>query len=247
MRIAFLADIHANLEALNACLDDVTKRQIDKLVFLGDIVGYGADPCRCVDVVRDYCTRGSVAVLGNHDEASCGDTKFKLTSAAGAAIAWTRSVLTSDQIAFLKALPLHVTDENRLYVHASAADSASFPYIHSLREAGESLQATGAFFTVVGHVHDPALYHISATGKVMGFIPISDTPIPLSSQRRWLAVMGAVGQPRDRNPAAAYGVYDTKSAEITFVRVGYDIETAQSKIRAAGLPDLLWQRLATGI
>ena len=247
MRIAFLADIHANLEALNACLADVEKRRIDKLVFLGDIVGYGADPGPCVEVVRDYCGKGAVAVLGNHDEAASGETKFKLNSVAGAAIAWTRSVLKPDQVAFLKALPLQVTDDKRLYVHASAADSASFPYIHSLREAGESLQATPAVFTVVGHVHDPALYHISATGKVMGFIPIADTPIPLSSQRRWLAVMGAVGQPRDRNPSAAYGVYDTKLAEITFVRVPYDIETAQNKIRAAGLPDLLWQRLATGI
>jgi diadenosine tetraphosphatase ApaH/serine/threonine PP2A family protein phosphatase len=247
MRIAFLADIHANLEALNACLTDVDKRHIDKLVFLGDIVGYGADPGPCIEVVRAFCAKGAVAVLGNHDEAASGETKFKLNNVAGAAIAWTRSVLKPDQIAFLKALPLQLTDEKRLYVHASAADSASFPYIHSLREAGGSLQATTALFTVVGHVHDPALYHISATGKVMGFIPIADTPIPLSSQRRWLAVMGAVGQPRDRNPAAAYGVFDTSTSEVTFVRVPYDIETAQNKIRAAGLPDLLWQRLATGI
>ncbi len=246
MRIAFLADIHANLEALNACLADLEGRSIDKLVFLGDIVGYGADPGPCVDVVRDYCARGAVALLGNHDEAASGDTKFKLNSAAGAAISWTRSVLNAEQLAFLRALPLQVTDEKRLYVHASAANSATFPYIHSLREAGESLQATPAAFTVVGHVHDPALYHISATGKVMGFIPISFTPIPMSSQRRWLAVMGAVGQPRDGNPSAAYGILDTASAEVTFVRVPYDIDTAQAKIRAAGLPDVLWKRLAVG-
>ena len=246
MRIAFLADIHANLEALKACLADIERQKVDKLVFLGDIVGYGADPGPCVDAVRAYCEKGAVALIGNHDEAASGDTQFKMSSVAGAAISWTRAALSAEQIAFLKALPLKITDEKRLYVHASAADSAAFPYIHSLREAGESLQATPAVLTVVGHVHDPALYHISATGKVMGFIPIAFTPIPLSSQRRWLAVMGAVGQPRDGNPAATYGIFDTAVQEITFVRVPYDVETAQGKIRAAGLPDMLWKRLAAG-
>lgn len=246
MRIAFLADIHANYEALEACLADMSRRSIDRYVFLGDIVGYGADPAACVDLVREYCDSGALALMGNHDEAASGDSSFSLNSVAGAALDWTRTVLNPDQIAFLKALPMQLSDEKRLYVHASAADSGSFPYIHSLREAGESLQATGQALTVVGHVHEPALYHISATGKVMGFIPIAGTPIPLSSQRRWLAVMGAVGQPRDRNPAAACGVYDTSTNEITFVRVPYDIEKAQQKIRAAGLPDILWKRLQSG-
>ena len=95
-------------------------------------------------------------------------------------------------------------------------------------------------------MHDPALYHIAVTGKVMGFIPIAGTPIPLSSQRRWLAVMGSVGQPRDGNPAAAYAILDTQRNEITFVRVPYDIERAAAKIRAAGLPETLWKRLSVG-
>ena len=246
MRIAFFADIHANLEALEACLADASRRQADKLVFLGDIVGYGADPGACVDIVATHCTAGALALLGNHDEAAAGESRFSLSNVAGAAIAWTRTALTPDHHAFLKALPLKITEGKHLYVHASAADSAAFPYVHSLREAAESLQATPANVTFVGHVHDPALYHISATGKVMGFIPIAGAPIPLSSQRRWLAVMGAVGQPRDHNPAAAYGIFDAARNEVTFVRVPYDVEKAQQKIRAAGLPDILWQRLATG-
>lgn len=246
MRIAFLADIHANFEAFEACLADISRQGVDKYVFLGDIVGYGADPGRCVDLVAEYCERGAVALMGNHDEAASGDSAFSLNSVAGAALDWTRTVLTAEQTAFLKALPMQVADGKRLYVHASAADSGNFPYIHSLREAAESLQATPLTLTIVGHVHEPALYHISATGKVMGFIPISGTPIPLSSQRRWLAVMGAVGQPRDRNPAAAYGIYDEAKAELTYVRVPYDVDKAQQKIRAAGLPDVLWKRLATG-
>ncbi len=245
MRIAFLADIHANLEALEAVRRDAAGRAIDRTIFLGDIVGYGADPGACVDIVRDACAAGAGGLLGNHDEA-VDASRFKLNGNAEAAIQWTRAVLSADQKAFLAGLPLSITDESRLYVHASAAKSASFPYVHGLHEARDSLMATDAKLAVVGHVHAPALYHMTVTGKVMGFVPIIDTPIPLSTQRRWLAVMGAVGQPRDGNPAAAYGIYDTATNEMTFARVPYDIERAAAKIRAAGLPDNLWQRLSTG-
>jgi diadenosine tetraphosphatase ApaH/serine/threonine PP2A family protein phosphatase len=245
MRIAFLADIHANLEALRACLTDAQSRSIDRYVYLGDIVGYGADPGACIDIVAEACDQGASALMGNHDQAVI-KSAFKLNDAAQAAITWTQSKLGPEQKAFLTGLPLTVADGERLYVHASAQTPAAFPYIHSLREASDSLIATAAKLTVCGHVHDPALYHIAVTGKVMGFIPISGTPIPLSSQRRWLAVMGSVGQPRDGNPAAAYGILDTKTAEVTYLRVPYDIDGAAAKIRAAGLPDSLWKRLSVG-
>lgn len=245
MKIAFLADIHANLEALRACLADAATRSIDRYVYLGDIVGYGADPGACVDIVAEACGQGAGALLGNHDQAVI-QSEFKLNDAAQTAITWTQSRLGPAQKAFLAGLPLTVADGERLYVHASAQSPASFPYIHGLREASDSLISTPAKLTVCGHVHDPALYHIAVTGKVMGFIPISGTPIPLSSQRRWLAVMGSVGQPRDGNPAAAYGILDTKMAEVTYVRVPYDIDGAAAKIRAAGLPESLWKRLSVG-
>ena len=245
MRIAFLADIHANLEALNACLADARRRRAERLVFLGDIVGYGADPGPCVDIVAEACGRGALALMGNHDQA-VRQTGFALSSVAATAILWTQSVLGQSQKSFLEGLPLTIDDGGRLYVHSSANTPEHFSYVHGLREASDSLVATAARLTVCGHVHDPALYHIAVTGKVMGFIPIANTPIPLSSQRRWLAVMGAVGQPRDGNPAAAYGILDTTTNEITYVRVPYDVDTAAAKIRAAGLPEILWQRLAKG-
>lgn len=245
MRIAFLADIHANLEALTACLADLARQQVDRLVFLGDIVGYGADPKACLDVVREKCASGAVVVRGNHDEAM-GISAFKASDTAAKALSWTQTRLSADERSWLANLPMEINEGNLLFVHASAAKPGMFPYIHGLRDAGESLTATKAFITFVGHVHDPALYHISATGKVMGFIPIVNAGIPLSPQRRWLAVMGAVGQPRDGNPAAAYGILDTKTNEVSYIRVPYDIEGAAAKIRAAGLPDILWQRLAAG-
>ena len=245
MRIAFLSDIHANLEALEACLASAVERKADRLVFLGDIVGYGGDPAQCVDRVRDACRRGAVIVRGNHDEA-VGVSRFRLNAAAEAAIAWTRSVLDAEAKAFLVGLPLTHTEEDRLYVHASAADPGTFPFVETVDEAVACLAATKARLTVVGHVHAPAIYTLSATGKVVRFVPTSDAPIPILSQRRWLAVMGAVGQPRDGNPAAAYGMLDVGRAEMSFVRVAYDIERAASRIRAAGLPASLWQRLAQG-
>ena len=250
MRIAFLADIHANLEALTACLDDARARKADQIVFLGDVVGYGADPAACIDAVRAACAKGALAVRGNHDEAVVGATRFRLNEVAGAAVRWTRSVLGAEDKQFLADLAMTIDDGDRLYVHASARNSTAYPYIHDLLEASASLTATKAQTTFVGHVHDPALYHIAVTGKVMRFIPVAETPIPLSLQRRWLAVMGAVGQPRDGNPAAAYAILDTgldtATSEITYLRVPYDVDRAAGKIRAAGLPDILWKRLSMG-
>lgn len=246
MRIAFLADIHGNLEALQACLADAHARGAERLVFLGDIVGYGADPVACVDMVAEACGAGALAIKGNHDEAVIGPTRFRLNETAEKAVRWTAAVLGDTHKAFLAALPMMVGEDGRLYVHASAAHAESYPYVTGLDEAVDSLQATKAQITICGHVHTPALYNLAVTGKIMQHIPVTGMDIPLLSQRRWLAVMGAVGQPRDGNPAAAYGLFDSEKATLTYVRVPYDVEKAQEKIRKAGLPDSLWKRLAVG-
>ena len=245
MKIAFLADIHGNLEALEACLESIGDRGIGKLVFLGDIVGYGADPAACIAIVRQARELGATVVIGNHDEAVLA-TRFRLNPTAATAVQWTTAVLSDADKAFLADLPLVETDGDRLYVHASAHTPELYPYIQDVQGGSESLRATSAAFTFCGHVHVPALYHISTTGKVMGFTPDPGMPIPLSSNRRWLAVMGSVGQPRDGNPTAAYGIFDDITRELTFVRVPYDIDAAAAKIRGAGLPDTLWKRLSVG-
>lgn len=245
MRIAVLADIHANLEAFEACLADAGLRSIDHWVFLGDIVGYGADPVACLERVREACGKGAGAVKGNHDEAVCG-TRFRLNAHAAAAAHWTASVLSAEQKDFLDKLPLTVSDGDRLFVHASAARPETYPYVHGVDAALDCLRATSAQLTICGHVHTPALYHLAVTGKILAYTPVSNTPIPLSSQRRWLAVMGAVGQPRDGNPAAAYGILDTSAGTISFMRVPYDVDAAAEKIRRAGLPEVLWRRLSVG-
>jgi len=243
--IALLSDIHGNREALSACLDHAERAGATRLVFLGDVVGYGADPAWCLRTVMDRMGRGAVAVLGNHDQAI-----FRrgtgMSGRAAAAIEWTRTQLSPDAAAFLSTLPLEHAEEDRLYVHADASDPAEWRYVTAPEEARRSLDATPARVTVVGHVHVPRLFGLTAAEKLSNFLPAHDTPVPLSRPRRWLAVMGAVGQPRDGDPAACYGLLDPATSELRWVRVPYDVAAAAEKIRRAGLPESLAARLFTG-
>src|SRR5262249_24480093 len=163
--------------------------------------------------------------------------------AAAAAIAWTRSQLDDGHRAFLAGLPLVVAEEDRLYVHDSAFEPDRWHYVIDLYAASLSLTATQAHATFCGHTHVPALLHMSPTGKFARFDPVARVEIPLNPQRRWLAVIGSVGQPRDRDPAACYAVLDDARDALTYVRVPYDIESAARKIQAAGLPPFLAPRL----
>ena len=245
MLIALLTDIHANREALEACLAHASAIPAERYAFLGDYVGYGADPGFAVDTVADYVARGAVAVRGNHDAAACGAPE-RMNEDAAFAIAWTAGQLDVAQREFLANLPLAAEQGDILYVHGSAAHPAEFGYVTDERSAGASLQATQAQVTFCGHTHLPTLFHLSVTGKIARFEPSAGVAIPLSAHRRWLAVIGAVGQPRDRNAAACYALFDDAARTLTYVRVPYDTETAAAKIRAAGLPAFLAARLAWG-
>jgi diadenosine tetraphosphatase ApaH/serine/threonine PP2A family protein phosphatase len=245
MRIALLSDIHGNREALAACLEHARRTDVSRLVFLGDYVGYGADPGWVIDTVKAEVERGAVAVLGNHDAAVLTDTAG-MNDQAAEAIEWTRTQLNATQRAFLSGLPLTATEDDRLYVHANAFAPGQWDYITDLYSASRSIIATRAHVTFCGHIHVPALYHMSMTGKFASFDPVDRVEIPLSSHRRWLAVIGSVGQPRDDNPAACYAMLDVDRNVLTYIRVPYDVETAAAKIRDAGLPIGLSQRLFEG-
>lgn len=250
MRIAILSDIHGNLEALDACLAAIDRAGVDRIVCLGDIVGYGADPETCVDRIAGLAALGAVVVRGNHDDAvrvgSAGMSPY-----AAAAIAWTTRRLTATAQAFLANLPLVRREGEILYVHASAATPAHWTYVLTTEEAADSLAASDAFLTVSGHTHIPAHFSLvsglsGVTGKLSTFMPRPDRPLPLSRIRRHHAVMGAVGQPRDGDPRAAFGILDEEAGELTWRRVPYDVDAAAAKIRRAGLPAVLATRLAEG-
>ncbi len=240
-----MSDIHGNREALAACLDHAAQSGVDRYVFLGDYVGYGADPGWVLDSVAAQVERGAVALLGNHDAAVLTDSTG-MNEVAAEAIDWTRQQLDERQRAFIGGLPISITDDDRLYVHASGFEPSEWHYVTDLYSAAKSLMATQAHATFCGHTHVPALFHMSMTGKFASFDPVERVEIPLTPQRRWLAVMGSVGQPRDRDPSACYAVLDDARDALTYVRVPYDIESAARKIRAAGLPAILSARLFEG-
>jgi diadenosine tetraphosphatase ApaH/serine/threonine PP2A family protein phosphatase len=245
MRIALFTDIHANREALEACLDHAGRNRIDRLVFLGDYVGYGADPAFVLETVMAQVAGGAVALLGNHDAAAL-EPDPRMNDMAWDAIEWTRGRLGPAHLDFIRGLPLVHKDDERLYVHASAYAPEKWGYVTDLYSASKSLLATPARMTFCGHTHVPMLFHMSMTGKMARFEPIDRVDIPLTARRRWLAVIGSVGQPRDRNPAACYATFDTEGGILTYIRVPYDVETAARKIRDAGLPAGLGARLLEG-
>lgn len=245
MRIAILSDIHANRQAYEAVLAAAADRAATRYVILGDIVGYGGDPVWCVDRTMALAAEGALIIRGNHDQ-GVSDPSVSMNEAARAALDWTRTQLSQTQRAYLAALPLEIEDGERLYVHADASAPARFHYVSDAETAAAHLQACKARVSFCGHIHRPALYCMGTNGKTTAFAPSSSTGIPLLPQRRWLAVMGAVGQPRDGNPAAAYGILDTDKGEIEFHRAGYDIESAAARIRAVGLPEGLAARLFRG-
>ena len=165
---------------------------------------------------------------------------------AQAAIEWTRGRLGEVQRRFLAELPFTRTEDDRLYVHSEASDPPRWRYVHDAFSAGRSMLATDAQITFCGHIHQPALYSMSAMEEVTSFVPVTGMPVQLLRGRQWLAVLGSVGQPRDRNPAACFAMFDTEKQEITWCRVAYDIAAAAKKIRDNGLPHFLADRLSVG-
>ena len=243
---ALLSDIHGNLEALNACLNHARERGAEGFGFLGDLVGYGADASGVVEIVARYAADGAVVVKGNHDAAiESGGGYFN--DAARAALQWARDTLTEEQKVFLASLPLVVRHETVCFVHASAAAPERWDYIDSPAAAKRCADAADASYTFCGHVHDQVLYFESTRGRMSEFRPYPGTAIPVSSHRRWVAIVGSVGQPRDRNPAAAYTLFDLAGQTLTFFRVPYDAAAAADKIRRCGLPGSLAYRVELGI
>ena len=245
MRLAILADIHANRQAFSACLDAARARGAERIVCLGDIVGYGADPEWAVDTVMELAAAGAPVVRGNHDNA-IGTPSESMNEVAQAAIEWTRSRLSATQRAFLAELPLVRDEDDRLYVHSEASNPARWRYVQSAADAARSIVATTAQVTFCGHIHRPALYSMSVTAKMTSFVPTPGVGVQLLKSRYWLAVLGSVGQPRDGNPAACFATYDTETREVNYCRVAYDVDAAANRIRANGLPLWLADRLSQG-
>jgi len=247
MRLALLTDLHANREAVEACLAHAQRQHVDQYAFTGDFVGYGADPAWVVRTVMDYVARGAIAVQGNHDYAVTHPPTSRMQAEARAVIAWTGGQLDAEQLGFLAALPLMQRHGNACFVHASAHAPLQWEYVTDVDAAERSIRASGSRIVFSGHVHAPALYRRADDGRMGRHVPTAGASIGLQPQHQYLVLPGAVGQPRDQNNAACYAVFDDAAREIQYFRVPYDHGAAARKVIAAGLPIVFAMRLVEGI
>ena len=243
MILALLSDLHANIEAARACLKHAEEHGAERFAFLGDLVGYGAEPGAVIELVAG---RGAIVIQGNHD-AAIGEGGQGLNDVAYEALEWTRNALSATEKEFLAKLPLIVREDGLCFVHSSADRPERWVYVETNGAARQSIEAANAVYTFAGHVHDQVLYFHTPTGKTAPFRPVSGSVVPVPSHRRWHAIVGSVGQPRDGNPAAAYALFDSVKEEMTFFRVAYDHLLAARKIRAAGLPEAMALRIERGV
>ena len=240
MTHAILSDIHGNLEALESVLADVKERGITSMVCLGDFVGYGASPNDCIERLRPLIEH---AVVGNHDLAACGKLQLRYFNAhAAIAAQWTDATLTPENRKYLEELPYEVRWRETLLVHASPAEPEGWRYVLSASDAQAEMDAYQEVVCFIGHSHYPGSFD-----RLDGQVKYHRGPeVRIQDGHRYLVNVGAVGQPRDGDPRAAYVVYDDQARVIRHVRVEYDVALAMRRILDAGLPRSLAERLQWG-
>jgi len=241
MNYALFSDAHGNLEALTAVVERMKASEPDHYLFMGDVVGYGANPSECLELITEL---KPTWVAGNHDYAACG----KLDPAwfnehARAAIQWTQNVLTHEEKEQLAKMPLVAEEELWTLVHGGLNEPEFFPYVQDEEDAQSSFSKLKTHLLALGHSHIPMCYE--AKGK-SGPVSHTGTQIKLNPKSRYLINPGSVGQPRDGVAPASFALFDSEASLLTYHRVNYDIEAAARKIIKAGLPTLLAERLKTG-
>ncbi len=243
MRYAIISDIHANLEALQAVLDDIDKNKIDEVLCLGDIVGYGANPNECVELVSERCR---VCIKGNHDAAALdilSTLQFNIN--AKIAIEWTVKELKTKNLNFLSALPVHETINDITLVHSTPYEPGMWYYISSLEEAAFNFKHFSTPVCFTGHTHLPMIVEMDSSGDTY-LNKKKEVAIENNAGSRILVNVGSVGQPRDRNPKSSYGIFDSEKNHFHYRRVAYDIEKTQAKMRKIKMPEFLINRLSEG-
>jgi diadenosine tetraphosphatase ApaH/serine/threonine PP2A family protein phosphatase len=237
---AILGDIHSNLEALNAVLDDCRAQGVTDFLCTGDVVGYNASPHECLDIIRSL---GCPVMMGNHNcyvASQYGLDDFN--PAAAAVVEWTRHQLSSEELDWLKNLPFTHTAMGITIVHSTMDNPGSFGYVFDNLQADANFARQVTPLCFHGHTHCPMIYEKSMNGVFR--IDPQDFKLPVG--RKYFINVGSVGQPRDGDPRAAYVIYDQKERTVRFRRLEYDIASAQERVRLAGLPERLAERLAVG-
>jgi len=246
LRYAIISDIHSNLEALQAVLHVIEDLKIDQIICLGDVVGYGPDPNPCLELVMKNC---ATIITGNHDFACIDMAELEnFTRYAKEAIEWTVTELSPESFQHLAGLPLTGAIENCFLVHANPGDPRSWDYILSLSDARYYFSQLQAEYQVcfIGHSHQPIIFMEQMGDNWPHYHINTGLQTVLQPQHRYIINVGSVGQPRDRNPAAAFGIIDTELKLFELKRVPYDVHKTYQKIIAAGLPSFLADRLLIG-
>ena len=249
MKLALLSDIHANIQAFEACLAHADAQGAQRFALLGDLVGYGADPVAVVQRAQELAAHGALLIKGNHD-AMAVSPPAQVNTVGDSTAAWTHAQLDPSQRQFLDNLPLTLQHRNMLLVHASLDGPELWRYVYDERAAAASLDAAAVMpevrYVFGGHVHLQTLYYRGAGAGLMKFMPTPGVAVPVPRHRHWLATIGSVGQPRDGNTQAMYAMFDLEKAQLTFHRVAYDHHAAAAAIRQAGLPVFFADRLESG-
>ena len=251
MKLALLADVHANLPAFEACLAHARAEGADQVALLGDLVGYGAEPGPVLERAMALAAQGAPCVRGNHEEATL-HPPAQAGNLGEQSAQWTAPRLSPAQRDFLAALPLTArAGPQVLLVHASADAPGRWHYVTDGDAAERSMAAASQIdpairYVFSGHVHEQALYFLTPTAKLMRFAPRPGVPVPVPPHRQWLAIVGSCGQPRDGDVRAMYALFDAAAATLTFHRVAYDHLAAAAAVRASGLPELFAERLEKG-
>lgn len=241
MRYGIISDIHGNLEALEAVWSNLQEEDIQRIFFLGDIVGYGPDPNRCIEKIREIA---HALIAGNHDHAVVGLTDIKYFNPyARKAIEWTITEMTEENLAYLRSLPLLLQADGMTLVHSSPKEPKEWYYIATLNEAEENLDYFSDPTCLIGHSHQPFVVVCDIHKRCF----VEQGPIiQLKDEYRYIINAGSVGQPRDGDPRACYVIIDKDKKEIRFNRITYDYRITQDKMRRAGLSRFLIERLAVG-
>jgi predicted phosphodiesterase len=242
VKYGIIADIHSNLEALDVVLAEL--RSVDRLVCLGDLVGYGPNPNECVEKIRDLKIP---VVAGNHDKAVANELEDSWFSPeAREAIAWTQEVITGDNLKYLKGLPEVLEEDDFVMVHGSLR-SPIVEYIASLSEAMPTFEKMTKSLCLVGHTHIPVCISQTKDGRYDSRELKDKSEVNVGEYQKLIVNVGGVGQPRDGDPRAGYGIYNTETRIIKVFRTEYNFKSTQEKMEKVGLPYSLIRRLAHGL
>ncbi|RPH98365.1 MAG: metallophosphoesterase [Calditrichaeota bacterium] len=241
MRYAIISDIHGNLAALEQVLKQIDETGVDQLVCLGDVVGYGPYPNECCEIIQD---KADICLLGNHDSAAIGLTDAAYFNRyARSAIGWTARVLNEKNAAFLRQLPMTAVHQGLMFVHSSPLQPEEWNYVFTIDEAFDQFQSFEQQICFIGHSHIPIVWNLQESGFPKSSVALK---VKIVKGCRYIINVGSVGQPRDDNPDACYGIFDDAQKIFSLHRIRYNVAQTQQAMRDLDLPVFLIDRLQFG-